>query len=235
MHQLLDAAMMRCVALCSGVKPVAVRELHKVRQGGCMWRWFGVVLVGVVLGLGMTSCGVEENSAVCEAGTTRFCSCAPEGEAEDGTGVELCEDDGQSWGACACGDTPAPVSEPEGEPAGEPEAEPEQEPEGEPAGEPEGEPAGEPEGEPAGEPDAEPDAEPGMMMGGGRTACETQEDCDIACAARPGLSDLGCACNESPAGLFCAPRCETTDDCPPPPANTVFICNEEQGICVRDR
>jgi hypothetical protein len=42
---------------------------------------------------------------------------------------------------------------------------------------------------------------------------------------------LGCTCSNSPQGMICVPKCNTTADCPTGGPNTL-TCNEDTGICV---
>jgi len=59
--------------------------------------------------------------------------------------------------------------------------------------------------------------------GGGPVSCETDRDCDAACADTP----RGCECFETPRGeSICAPICMSADDCP-----DGFLCGRE-GLCI---
>ena len=63
-----------------------------------------------------------------------------------------------------------------------------------------------------------------------RTPCETDEDCIEACP--PG--SLDCVCHESPReDKVCVPTCNTDDDCPETPSDSM-ICDEAEGICIRE-
>ena len=63
-----------------------------------------------------------------------------------------------------------------------------------------------------------------------RTPCKTDEDCVDACPP----TSIGCICHESPRDdMVCVPTCNTDDDCPKTPSGGM-ICDEDEGICVRE-
>ncbi|MBI4512110.1 MAG: DUF1566 domain-containing protein [Deltaproteobacteria bacterium] len=77
--------------------------------------------------------------------------------------------------------------------------------------------------------DAAPDGGmPPRQDGSGPKSCVTQTECEAEGACP---SSLGCTCAQMPNGKACIPKCNTTDDCPPPPSGVTLICGPEK-LCV---
>jgi hypothetical protein len=62
--------------------------------------------------------------------------------------------------------------------------------------------------------------------GTGPKSCTTSSDCTNACPS----GSKGCTCSTSPNGMFCAPTCTASSDCPAGPMGTTLTC--QNGVCA---